>query len=68
MITEKAYLSVRDLMDELDIGETTAYELVNTDGFPAVRIGKRYVIPRVELDAWICKAARERRFIQTGGW
>ena len=62
------YLSVKDLAELLGINKSTAYDLVNADSFPAVRVGKRYVIPRSELDRWMNEAARERKQVETGRW
>ena len=46
-------LSVPDLTAALGISRSGAYELVKSKGFPALYIGKRIVIPKEELIAWI---------------
>ena len=46
-------LSVPALTDVLGISRASAYELVKSKGFPALHIGKRIVIPKEELIAWI---------------
>lgn len=46
-------LNVKQLADLLGVSDSSAYELIQEDGFPAVRIGKRIVIPKDELHKWI---------------
>ena len=46
-------LSVPDLTDALGISRAGAYELVRSEGFPALHIGNRILIPEEELIAWI---------------
>ena len=46
-------LSVPDLTEVLGISRAGAYELVKSDGFPALHIGNRILIPKEELIAWI---------------
>ena len=46
-------LSVPDLMEALGISRAGAYELVKSEGFPALHIGNRILIPKEELIAWI---------------
>jgi len=45
-----ALLTVREL---LRIGLRQAYELVNDDGFPSIRVGRTIRIPRTALEAWM---------------
>ena len=46
-------LSVPDLTDALGISRARAYELVKSEGFPALHIGNRILVPKEELVAWI---------------
>lgn len=46
-------LNVKQLADLLGVSDSSAYELIQEDDFPAVRIGKRIVIPKDELRKWI---------------
>ena len=41
----------------LRISKSKVYELVRTESFPAVRIGKRVVIPRDKLIQWMNEQA-----------
>ena len=45
-------LSVPEMAAALGISRAGAYELVRTEGFPALKIGSRIVIPKDELQAW----------------
>ena len=46
-------LSVPEMAAALGISRAGAYELARSEGFPALRIGTRIVIPKDELRAWI---------------
>ena len=46
-------LSVPDLTDALGISRARAYELVKSEGFPALHIGNRILVPKEELVVWI---------------
>ena len=46
-------LSVPDLTEALGISRAGAYELVKSEGFPALHIGNRILVPKEELVAWI---------------
>jgi len=37
----------------LGISRAGAYELVHSEGFPALRIGNRIVVPKYKLREWI---------------
>lgn len=46
------YLTVKELMDILKISRATAYKLINTDGFPAIRVGRAIRIDKNGLKNW----------------
>ncbi len=46
-------LSVPDVASVLGISRAGAYELVRSDGFPALRIGSRIVVPKEKFIDWI---------------
>lgn len=50
---EKLTISVTELGKMLGIGRNSAYALVHRQGFPAVHLGKRIVIPMDALRAWL---------------
>lgn len=46
-------LNVRQLANYFGIGLNSAYELVKMQGFPALKLGKRIVVPIDLLENWI---------------
>ena len=58
-VTFKSYeelpltLSVPEMAAALGISRAGAYELVRTEGFPALKIGTRIVIPKDKLKEWV---------------
>ena len=46
-------LNTTQLADLLGVSHSSVYELIQEDGFPSLRIGKRIVIPKEELRQWI---------------
>ena len=46
-------LSVAEVATVLGISRAGAYELAHSDGFPALKIGSRIVVPRDKFLAWI---------------
>ena len=56
----KKNLNVRELSEYLGIGRATAYELVNSDGFPFFRIGKKILVNVDALQVWIEQNIQKR--------
>ena len=46
-------LSVAEVAAVLGISRAGAYELAHNDGFPALKIGSRIVVPKGKILAWI---------------
>ena len=46
-------LNVKDIVEIFGISRDKAYDLVNSKGFPTVKIGKRIVVPKEHLLKWI---------------
>lgn len=47
-------MSVRQLASYLGVGLSVAYQIVKSEGFPALKIGeKRIVIPIEQLNEWL---------------
>jgi len=46
-------LSVPDVAAVLGISRAGAYELVHSEGFPALTVGSRILIPRDKFLSWI---------------
>lgn len=60
---EKVYkltYSVKEMATALGISIPKGYELVNSSGFPVVRIGSRIRIPIAALEQWLEAQAAER--------
>ena len=51
-IDERSFYTVQELQQVFQIGRNNAYKMVNTKGFPAIRIGRRIVIPVDKLQEW----------------
>jgi excisionase family DNA binding protein len=54
---EKATLSVNELAKHMGIGRNQAYALTRREGFPALHIGTRILIPIKELENWLRREA-----------
>lgn len=53
MMETKMLLTVEEMARALDVSRPMAYQLVHTDGFPTIHIGRAIRIPRDGLAAWI---------------
>ena len=47
------YLNADTVAKLLGISISSAYELMSEEGFPSVRIGKRLIVPKGNLQAWV---------------
>ena len=57
--SEKGWLTVPDLAEELRIPRTQAYELIARGELPAVRIGERSIcVNRQELESFLLETRR----------
>lgn len=50
---EKYTMSVDEMAAAVGVSRPKAYELVNCEGFPVIRIGRRIRIPVAGLERWI---------------
>lgn len=53
MNTEKRTITVYELQEQLQIGRAKAYELVNSKGFPSLRVGRKILVSVEGLKKWI---------------
>lgn len=53
MEQEKRFLSVKDVQNIFNLSRYQATELIKTEGFPAIRIGRTYRIDAKGLEEWI---------------
>ena len=47
--------TVKDIKDIFRCGQRQAYELVNANGFPSIRIGGKILVERKALENWLDK-------------
>ena len=47
------FLNARMVAQVLGVSISSAYELMHEDGFPALRIGNRIVVPKEKLCQWV---------------
>lgn len=59
MDAKKMALSVADVGEVLGISKPKVYDLLNLPGFPRLRIGRRWIIPREPLEEWIRARAED---------
>lgn len=57
---EKLALNIAEAAEAAGISEPTMRQLVNLDSFPAMRIGRRWVIPVASFNAWLVEQASNR--------
>jgi excisionase family DNA binding protein len=48
-----AVLTVKQLSEYLNVGINVAYELSHRKNFPTLRLGRKILIPREQLNEWI---------------
>jgi excisionase family DNA binding protein len=53
-------LTVRDVSAVMGISRVGAYDLVRSDGFPTIRIGRRIAVPKAEFIKWLENTSRGR--------
>lgn len=58
---QKLTITVRELSDRLGISTGGAYALVKQRSFPAIRVGKKILVPMKDLDNWLTMSARKRK-------
>lgn len=58
MDNKKLFWTATTMREEIPVSRPTIYRWLNTPGFPSVRVGRKYLIPKEEALAWI-KANKE---------
>jgi len=56
---ERQTVTVEEAAQILGIGRSSAYEAVRRGDLPVIRIGRRYVVPRLALE-WLLKRPTEK--------
>ena len=54
------FLNAKQVADLLGISQSSCYELMHEKGFPSVRIGKRFIVPRDDLKRWMDEQVAKR--------
>lgn len=49
---ESEYYTVKDIQEIMQLSNGTVYNLVNSDGFPKIKIGRIIRIPKKEFEKW----------------
>ena len=65
---ERRWLSVAELARELGMSQMTLYRAIAAGEFPAVRIGRRLVVPARVLDDMAAAALATGTTIDTADW
>lgn len=56
MASEKEYLSLEEVADELGVTYQLIYRLVRSGEMPAARLGKLYRVSRTDLNAYLARS------------
>ena len=48
-----AYIGVKDLMGVIPLSRAGIYNLINSNAFPVIRVGKRVIIPKEGIIKWL---------------
>lgn len=51
-VNEKITLNVSEVAEMLGVSRPVVYQLIHREDFPAFKIGKRTVVPRLALEEW----------------
>lgn len=54
---EKLVYTVTETAQILNIGMNKAYELIQQNQIPNVRVGRKFLIPKEALEKWLAKSA-----------
>ena len=54
---ERDVLSVRDVAQRLEIGLASAYAIIKDGTIPSIKIGRKYIVPRVRFERWLVGTA-----------
>ena len=65
---ERRWLSVADLAAELGMSQMTLYRVIAAGEFPAVRIGRRLVVPAKVLDEMTSAALTAGGTVSAADW
>lgn len=52
-------LNITDIAKILNISNAQTYKLVKTDGFPLMKIGNKFAIPKSAFEQWLNKSVEK---------
>ena len=55
-VQENKVYTIKDIQNYLGIGKNHAYKLFKLQGFPVIKIGKKYIIPKDLFEEWVRKS------------
>ena len=55
-MNNKKLITVREFASEYGIGTNKAYEMVNSKGFPVVKLGRKILVIRDRVDEFLYKS------------
>lgn len=61
---ERLTLSVPEAAALIGVSTSKMYELVRSEGFPAIRVGKRVLVNAKKLEAWLDEMTEKGWYIQ----
>lgn len=62
---EKIVFNMREIAEMLGINVPKAYELARRKDFPAIRLGRRIIVPKEAFFRWLEQAALDK---ESSGW
>lgn len=48
----------KDIQEMFHLSRTSTYQLINSSGFPTIRLNKKIIIPKKELEKWLEKQSQ----------
>ncbi len=52
-MSERLVFTVPEVAKRIGVNKAAVYELAKTEHFPAIKIGRRIVIPKAALESWL---------------
>lgn len=59
-VMERAVFSTYEAAAYIGVSRPTFFRLCNTEGFPAIRVGRAIRVPKAALDRWLEEHAGEQ--------
>ena len=56
----KLTLTAKEAAETANVSLPTIYEWLNSEGFPALRVGRKWLIPVKAFEEWLLKQAEEK--------